>query len=338
MQPKPRGPALPLRKGGVGQTARYHAIQKRRKQVSTVLTIVTGVMVFLALAIGVVSIVQSVTDRAVAPDLVGLTVIEAQAMVKREGLNWQQTEVFHNQAPTGTVVAQTPEADAEMSKGDSVVVTISLGPTQLTTPDLTDMTRAEASARLKELGLGMVVFKSPSTEAIDTVISQNPERNEPIALGQEIEVTVSGGSTLVPDLSGMAYEQALTSLKENSLAVGKVEYAEASSEDAIGTVLAQSPSAGTMAVLDAQMTLTIGIKGKAYHAELTVTVPSGTQSVPLRVTLVENGVEVEQYSGMTNAGSAYALIIPISSSLSGPLPCRAYLNGELIADQAVTLQ
>ena len=62
--------------------------------------------------------------------------------------------MYHDQASAGTVIAQTPEADAEMRKGDSVVVTISLGPTQLTTPDLTTLTRTDASTRLKELGAG----------------------------------------------------------------------------------------------------------------------------------------------------------------------------------------
>ncbi|HPS82582.1 MAG TPA: PASTA domain-containing protein, partial [Candidatus Limiplasma sp.] len=146
------------------------------------------------------------------------------------------------------------------------------------------------------------------------------------------------GSTLVPDLSGQTYDDALQMLTENNLTVGKVEYGEVTSEDSIGKVLAQSPAAGTMAVLDTQVTLTIGAKGKAYHAEMNVDVPANDQSVPLRVTLEENGVEVEQYSGMTTSGAAYSIIIPVSSSQSGKLPCRAYLNGELIATQEVDLQ
>ncbi len=335
---KPRPAMPPQRQGAGSQTARMRALLKRRKRISAGLTVATGVMVFFALVIGVVSIVRNVTDSAIAPDLVGLTVTEAQALVKREGLNWQQNEVYHDQAPAGTVISQTPEADSDMSKGDSVVVTVSLGPTQLTTPDLMGLSRADATAKLKEMGLSMVVFKSPSTEAVDTVIGQNPIAGNPCVLGQEIEVTVSGGSTLVPDLSKQTYDDALKLLKESNLSVGKVEYGEAVSDDAIGTVLAQSPAAGTMAVLDTQVTITIGIKGKAFHAEITVDVPAGSQSVPLRVTLVEDGEEVEQYSGMTNPGDAYAIIIPVSSSLSGPLPCRAYVNGELIAEQEVTLQ
>ncbi|HPS81929.1 MAG TPA: Stk1 family PASTA domain-containing Ser/Thr kinase, partial [Candidatus Limiplasma sp.] len=141
---KPRAAAGPRGKGTTTQTARYSAIQKRRKRATTLLTVITGFLVFVALVFGVITIYQSVTGSATAPDLVGLTVDDAKALVKREGLNWQQTEINHDKAPAGTVISQTPEADAEMRKGDSVVVTVSLGPTRLVTPDVMGMTRVEA--------------------------------------------------------------------------------------------------------------------------------------------------------------------------------------------------
>ena len=335
-KPAQQRAAQGARKGAPGQTSRQTAVKKRRKRTSA-LTVITAVIVCFGLVAGSISIYHSVTGSAVAPDLVGLTVEEAQALVKRAGLNWQQTEINHDKIAKDTIISQTPEADAEMRKGDSIVVTVSLGPTQLVTPNVTGLTRDEAAAKLKEKGLSMVVSKSPSTEPVDTVIAQNPAADEPCAVGQEVEITLSGGSTLVPDVTGQAYSDAVQLLQENSLAAGKVVYGDAS-DDQIGKVLAQSPAAGTMAVLDTQVTLTIGAKSKPYHAELDVDIPAGTDSVPLRVTLLENDTEVEQYSGMTTAGGAYSVIVPVSSSLSGTLTCRAYLNGELIVEREVTLE
>ena len=335
--PQPRMPSA-VRKPPNSQTARQAAIHKRRRRVSTLFTVLTGILVFVALVVGVVSVYQSITARAVAPDLVGLTLEEAQSQVRRAGLKWQQNTVNHDLIPAGSVISQTPDADSDMRKGDSVVVTISLGPTQLITPNVIGMTREEAIAKLKEKNLGMIVLKSPSTEPVDTVIAQNPLEGEPSVAGQEIEVTVSGGSTLVPDLTGQTYEQALQSIRDNNLAFGKVEYSEVVSSDAIGKVLAQSPLAGTMAVLDAQMSLTVGIQGNAYHADIQVSVPKNKESVPLRVTLLRNGQEVEQYNGMTNANKAYDVIIPLGSPVSGVLLCRVYLNGSLLIEKEVTLQ
>lgn len=333
---KPRVPAQPYK--GSGQTARHNAIHKRRKRLSILFTVLTGVVVFFGLVVGVVSVYRSVTDSAVVPELIGLDIAEAQSLVKRAGLKWQQTAVNHDKIAADTVISQTPEADSNMRKGDSIVVTVSLGPTRTTTPDVVGLSLSEAITRLKDKGLGMVVFKSPSTDPVDTVIAQSPTKDQPSVIGQEIEITVSGGSTLVPDLTGQPYEDAVRLLQANGLSLGKVEYGDALSEDKIGTVLAQSPAGGTMAVLNTQVTLTISAKGKEYHSEMSVNVPTGTQSVPLRVALVENGQEVEQYVGMTTPGAGYTLLIPLSSSTAGTLLCRAYLNGDLIAEQEVTLQ
>ncbi len=325
------------RRASLSQTARFAAAKKRRKRLTTVLTVLTACLVLTGLVAGSVAVYRSITDSAVAPDLVGLSVTDAQALVKRAGLNWQQTEVNHDKIAAGTVIAQTPQADAEMRKGDSVVVTVSLGPVQLLAPNLIGLTRDAAAARLKEKGLSMVVSKSPSTEPVDTVIAQNPAEGDLCAAGQEVEVTLSGGSTLVPDLSGKTYDEALQMLDENNLTAGKVVYGVAA-DDQIGKVLGQSPAAGTMAVLDTQVTLTIGAKAKPYHAEVDIDVPANEDSVPLRVTLTENGTETEQYGGMTTAGAAYSVIIPVSASSSGPLTCRAYLNGELIWEKEITLE
>ena len=72
--------------------------------------------------------------------------------------------------------------------------------------------------------------------------------------------------------------------------------------------------------------------------DMNVDVPASETSVPLRVTLMESGVEIEQYNGMTSAGDAYSMIVPVSSSQTGPLTCRVYLNGEILLEREVTLQ
>lgn len=333
-QRTPTAPRMPTS----GQNpAQQTTLRKRRKHFSTLFTVLTGCLVLLGLIVGSVTVYHAITDNTYAPDLVGLTVEDAEAQLKRAGLNLQKTEVNHDKIPEGTVISQTPDADVQLRKGDSVVVTISLGPSRLLAPGIIGLTRDEAAAKLKDKGLSMVVSKSPSTEPVDTVIAQNPQENQPCSVGQEIEVTLSGGSTLVPDFSGHTYEDALQMIKDNSLSAGKVVYGEAS-DDQIGKVLAQTPTAGTMAVLDTQVTLTVGTKSKPYHADMNVNIPASDTSVPLRVTLMESGIEVEQYNGMTSAGDAYSMIVPVSSSQTGPLTCRVYLNGEILLEQEVALQ
>ena len=51
------------------------------------------------------------------------------AMAKRAGLGWQQTEqIAATSSPPGVAISQLPEPDTEMSRGDSLLATVSLGP------------------------------------------------------------------------------------------------------------------------------------------------------------------------------------------------------------------
>jgi beta-lactam-binding protein with PASTA domain len=299
---------------------------------------VTAVLAVLTL--GVIQIYNQVTSSAAAPELIGLSGEEAQALVRRAGLNWQQMEVNHDTIPADTVISQIPEPETSMTKGDSVVVTISLGPVAALVPDLTRFTVEDAGARLRERGFGMLVFRSASTEPVDTVIAQNPGPGEPAPTGTEVEVTVSGGSTIVPDIYGKSLAEATALLAENELAVGKVEYQEVQDPAMANRVMTQMPTAGTMATLQAQVTLTLAQIGKAFHSEVSITIPPAEEGRSLRVVLVENGQEVEQYSTALPATSSQTppFLVPLSSDIRGPMVCRIYVNDVLFDEQEVELQ
>ena len=75
---------------------------------------------------------------------------DAQTLARREGLNWQQTDINHDSIPAGTVISQIPEPDTAMEKGDSLLVAVSLGPVSTAMPDLNGMNYEDATARLKD--------------------------------------------------------------------------------------------------------------------------------------------------------------------------------------------
>ncbi len=310
-----------------------------RKMLSLAATglMVAGVLAMLTL--GILQIYNQVTNSAVTPELTGLSMDEAHSLLKRAGLNWQQTEINHDTIPAGVVISQLPDPDTQMMKGDSVVITISQGPVTALTPDLLGMSREEAAAKLKEKGLGYVVFKIASSEPIDTVISQNPQKDEPYALGLEVEVTVSGGSTMVPDVTGQTYEKAVEMLKESTLTVGKVEYVEVEDQALAGQVMAHSPSPGTMAILNAQVTLTIAKESKDYQSEVSVAVPPGDQDRQLRVVLLEGEKQVVQYqSAVHPSKTETTLLVPVSSDEKGRLKCKIYLDDALLDEREVLFQ
>lgn len=324
-----------------GQTSRHAPVRRKPSHRAARLALsglaVAGVLALLVL--GVVNVYNRIANSAIAPDVVGLSAEDGQALARRQGLNWRQTDINHESMPAGTVISQIPEADAQMEKGDSLLVTVSLGPVNATMIDVTGKGYEEAAARLKERGFGgIVVIKTTSSQPVDTVLAQSPQAGESFAIGQSVELTVSGGSTMVPEVEGLTREQATVLLHENNLAEGEPVYVEVSDERQVGRVMAQSPAAGTLAVLDAPVTLTVAVASQRYQGEVSFTPPESDKDRRLRVTLLTDAGESVKYEGTIAAGAGGAMLVPLSADQEGDVTCRIYLDDELLEEKQVTLK
>ena len=312
--------------------------RSRRRVAEIVLSGIAAACVLAALAFGVVQVYNRVSRSAVAPDVVGLSVGDAQTLARREGLNWQQTDINHDSIPAGTVISQIPEPDTAMEKGDSLLVAVSLGPVSTAMPDLSGMNYEDAAASLKERGFGnIVLIKTVSSSAVGTVLGQNPKAGESYLSGQSAELTISGGSTMVPELTGRSHEDAAALLRDSSLTEGTPIYVEVTDPAQVGQVLAQMPVVGTMAVLDAPVTLTVGIESEPYQGELSLELPEAAGDRALRVTLVIDGEEHTEYEGTVSAAGGNVLV-PLSATVEGEVLCRVYVEGEMYLEKTVTLR
>ena len=322
-----------------GPSAKRQRKRSRRKLAKMALTAISALVILSLLGVGVVRVFERVSRSVLAPDVVGMTVAEAQAKVKREGLQWQQTEINHDTLPAGTVIAQVPDADVTMERGDSLLATVSMGPANAVMPDVITLAYEDAVARLKERGLSnVVVLKTVSGRPVGTVLEQNPVAGAGYSAGQTVELTVSGGSTMVPDVMGRSREDAVKMLEESNLTEASPDYVETSDSSQIGQVLAQSPVAGTMVTLSAPVTLTIGMESQPYQGELSLSIPVADYDRALRVTLVIDGEERTKYEGTIAAGSQNNMLIPMSANVAGELTCYIYLDGELFEEKSVMLR
>ena len=323
---------------GTARRAPVRRRRSRRRIAELVLSGLAAACVLAALAFGVVQVYTRVSRSAVAPDVVGLSVGDAQTLARREGLNWQQTDINHDTIPAGTVISQIPEPDTAMEKGDSLLVAVSLGPVSTAMPDLSGMDYEDAAARLKDRGFGnIVLIKTVSSSPVGTVLGQSPKAGDSFISGQSAELTISGGSTMVPDLTGRSHEEATAMLRESSLTEGTPVYVEVSEESQVGQVLAQMPAVGTMAVLDAPVTLTVGIESEPYQGELSLDLPAADHDRVLRVTLELDGEERVEYEG-TAAATSGSVLVPLSATVKGEVLCRVYLDGEFYREETVTLR
>ena len=339
---QPRAPEQrpPQRRSAEATQRRAAQTHKRKQQKAgnIVLTTLAVATVLVLLTLGIVNVYDRITRSAIAPDVVGLSAEDGIALARRSGLNWQQTDVNHDTLPAGTVISQIPEADASMEKGDSLVVTVSLGPVNATMVDYTGIDYEAAAIRLKERGFGVVAIKTTSTEPVGKVLAQNPQAGQTYAVGQDVELTISGGSTLVPEVTGFAPEKAIALLTENNLTPGETEYVEVVDESKIGLVMAQNPAAATLAVLGAPVTLTVAVASNPYSGTISVHPPVSDKDRQIRVALVENDKEEIKRTDVIKAGSDVSMILPFTSSLSGELLCRVYIDEELFLEQTVTLE
>lgn len=85
------------------------------------------------------------------------------------------------------------------------------------------------------------------------------------------------------------------------------------------------------------MTLTVGIESEPYQGEVSLDLPRADHDRVLRVTLELDGEERVEYEGTVDAAGGNVLI-PLSATVEGEVPCRIYLDDELYLEQTVTLR
>ena len=129
-------------------------------------------------------------------------------------------------------------------------------------PEIVGHTLDEAEEILKEFGLDVKVgMELPSNDVAEGVIlSQTPDAGASIKSGQSIEVNVSKGKVdgSVPDVVGKSLANARTMLETYKFKVGVVSE-EVSETVPKGTVISQSPVAGTTYPDGSEITLVVSL-------------------------------------------------------------------------------
>jgi beta-lactam-binding protein with PASTA domain len=110
------------------------------------------------------------------PDLAGLTVAQASEGALHSGLDLNIENKFYSRTvPAGRILSQSPAAGSRVRRGWQVRVTESLGPQQVTIPDVVGEPVREASLDLRKssLDLGTLAHMDAPGDT-DMVLSQTP--------------------------------------------------------------------------------------------------------------------------------------------------------------------
>jgi serine/threonine-protein kinase len=340
------GPVKPVRgdtsrrRGSLSQQVKMRL--RIRKTLRWILTILMAGLVFFGLYLGGVEIYKSVSSGTSAPDLIGRDEQTAISMSERSGLKTEVLYIHHATIPAGVVILQTPEYDTDMRKGETIVLHISNGPDPNVrlVPNVKGMLYGDAVMNLQNMDIAMVVAeKMISTEPVDTILSQTPLANEPYNAGDTVQVVVSGGSTIVPDLSNSTLEEAQATLAQNSLVLGETQSEEVSDDAQDGKVISQQPEGGSQALPGTAVILTVAeSKSMRHKATVTLNIPETTTGVHVRVTLVDlNGKEIDKYAAVHAADSDPNPQIELYSDMPGVMTYRVYFDDKFSYEDTVTL-
>lgn len=214
-----------------------------------------------ALIIGIVVIAFSVLgggkNEISVPDVSNLSESAARSKLQEAGLKaaGQTEEITSDKIPEGKVVKTNPEAKAIVQKGREVVLYISTGGRKIKMKDYTDMEYKEAVEALVKLDFKESKIKKKE-EYSDTVekgkiISQTPVANSEVTPDKtSVKFVVSKGAKpiKISDYVGMTINEALLDLANNGINESQVKQTQQESDKEAGTILSQTPSAGSSVI------------------------------------------------------------------------------------------
>ncbi|SDW98862.1 serine/threonine protein kinase [Arthrobacter sp. yr096] len=156
-------------------------------------------------------------------------------------------------------IGTAPTAGSLLDQDAEVILKISSGPSSVTIPaNIVGRTEPDARDALRKLGITgdvSTVRTHSATVPVGVVINTAPAPGGPIAASSKVELQVSSGKVLMPQLIGLPQTEAEATLKTNGLVMAVVE--QENSEVAPGTVTAQSETFNTEVDQGKTVTVTV---------------------------------------------------------------------------------
>ncbi|MEO1575345.1 MAG: PASTA domain-containing protein, partial [Pseudomonadota bacterium] len=187
--------------------------------------------------------------QVVVPNVVNFAQATAETTITGQSLTVGTITTANSlTVAAGNVISQTPIAGATVDEGSPVDLVVSLGPVQVTVPDVVGQAQATAEFNLTaaDLTVGTVSQASSATVPAGNVISQSPGAGSIVDEQSAVDLLVSTGPALivVPDVSGLTQTAAEAQITVAGLTPGAVTF-EASGTVAAGLVIRTDPAAGT---------------------------------------------------------------------------------------------
>ena len=282
------------------------------------------------------------------PDVKGKTLVEAEAILKDNNLDFTLKEEFDAKVPPGTVIKQSPGAGSHVKAGRKIQLTVSKGAEPGVVPDLKGKNLAEATEMLHaaKLAVGKVTVQYKEGAAQGAVLSQDIEAGKKVAAGTKVDlvVNISKGQSVVPDLKGLTLSDARERLSSMGLMVGSVTTKEDSAPK--GTVIGAEPEFGKVLSEGSVVTLIVsgGKKEEKKQKEtsgtpsqaakpytVSFTVPGSGSAKQVKIVASDATSSRVLYSGSAAPGTRLRETVTLGQDAS----VQFYVNGALVEDRSL---
>lgn len=217
-------------------------------------------------------VVSGGRELVVIPDMCGYQKESALEALAALGLVLEIREEY-GAFEAGAVMAQSPEAGVQAYRGDTIVLTVSLGldtwldeETEIEIPDFTGMSMKQATEKAAEMGIYLVkAGEKASTLAPGTILEQTPQAGTSGHQGDVIQIITAAEQrpVYVPDVQYKEMTDASAELEALGFVV-TVEYEE-SVMVAKDRVIRQSVAANTEAKTGTKIVLTVSSGTEAVN-------------------------------------------------------------------------
>jgi beta-lactam-binding protein with PASTA domain/tetratricopeptide (TPR) repeat protein len=203
----------------------------------------------------------------VVPDVLNMSLPEATTAIEGAGLKVGKVErKSDDRKPKGSVIKQDPSARKKASPGSVVDLTLSEGKL-VDVPDIVKDKEQTASNEItgKGLTVGKITHRA-SCDLVDKVLDQNPKPTKvtklKVEVGSAVDFvlgSVGENPVTVPNFVGGNRFEVEANIRERRFTVGNRPKTEETDDAPPGTVIKQSPPAGTQIARDCPVNIEITI-------------------------------------------------------------------------------
>ncbi|MBT9176031.1 MAG: Serine/threonine-protein kinase PrkC [Firmicutes bacterium] len=273
-----------------GRDSRRSGVGKQKRKVAWLAVVSTVMAVTMLLT--VVGLLYTFWPRpeVVVPEIVGKTLAEATADLRKVGLNYTIKEAESNpDVAPNVVLRQNPEGGHTVRAGRTVEIVPSRGPVLLEVPNILGMTLLQAEIALTREGfvLGQKTERTHETVPVEQIIEQNPRPGTLTQRGERIDVSISLGVPVVevptPFLVGHTEAEVVARLNEVGLSIRTPVTQEFHATVPYGRVISQTPQAGERLPVGGEVSIVVS---RGQQATTVVVIPADRLAENARIEII----------------------------------------------------